>query len=70
MAASDCNKSFAWNISRVTTWVKKTTASIDIPVHVNCGMGVGGVCMTEMLPVDVVCRADMCLIEIGRIDGL
>lgn len=67
---TDCNKSFAWNISRVTTWVKKTTESIDIPVHVNCGMGVGGVCMTEMLPVDVVCRADMCLIEIGRIDGL
>jgi dimethylamine--corrinoid protein Co-methyltransferase len=64
------NKSFAWNISRCTTWVKKATESVDIPIHVNCGMGVGGVCMTEMLPVDVVCRADMCLIEIGKADGL
>jgi dimethylamine--corrinoid protein Co-methyltransferase len=64
------NKSFAWNIARVTTWVKKTSESVDIPIHVNCGMGVGGVCMTEMLPVDVVCRADMCLIEIGKTDGL
>lgn len=67
---TDCNESFAWNIARVTTWVKKTSANIDIPIHVNCGMGVGGVCMAEMLPVDVVCRADMCLIEIGKTDGL
>jgi dimethylamine--corrinoid protein Co-methyltransferase len=67
---TDCNQSFAWNIARVTTWVKKASAEVDIPIHVNCGMGVGGVCMTEMLPVDVVCRADMCLIEIGKTDGL
>lgn len=67
---TNCNESFAWNISRVTNWVKKTSESIDIPIHVNCGMGVGGVCMAEMLPVDIVCRADMCLIEIGRTDGL
>ena len=67
---TDCNQSFAWNIARVTTWVKKTSEECDLPIHVNCGMGVGGVCMTEMLPIDVVCRADMCLIEIGKTDGL
>jgi len=67
---TDCSESFAFNISRVTNWVKKTSETIDIPIHVNCGMGVGGVSMYEMLPVDVVSRADMCLIEIGKADGL
>jgi len=67
---TDSNRSFAFNIARVTNWVKKTSESIDIPIHVNCGMGVGGVCMCEMLPVDVVSRADICLIEIGKADGL
>jgi len=67
---TNSNMSFAWNIARVTTWVKKTSEECDIPIHVNCGMGVGGVCMTEMLPIDIVSRADMCLIEIGKTDGL
>ncbi len=67
---TDCAESFAWNIAKVTTMIKKTVEEATIPIHVNCGMGVGGVSMVESLPVDVVSRADMCMIEIANIDGL
>lgn len=67
---TNCNATFPWNIARVCTFVKETTATANIPVHVNAGMGVGGIPMCENLPVDVVTRADRCLIEIGKADGL
>lgn len=67
---TDCNQSFAWNIAKVCTMVKKCVEDAKIPIHVNVGMGVGGVSMAEILPIDVVSRSDMALIEIGRTDGL
>jgi dimethylamine--corrinoid protein Co-methyltransferase len=41
-----------------------------IAVHINVGMGVGGIPMCETIPHDVVSRADKALIEICKIDGL
>ncbi len=67
---TNCNASFPWNIARVCTFVKATTAVANIPVHVDAGMGVGGIPMCENLPADIVTRADKCLIEIGKADGL
>lgn len=62
--------SLAWNISRAVTLVKAAVAAAAIPVHANVGMGVGGVPMTEVTPVDSVTRAAKSLVEIGKADGL
>lgn len=67
---TDCNESFAWNIAKVVTMVKRCVADAEIPVHVNAGMGVGGIPMCEYLPIDSVSRADMAMIELANIDGL
>lgn len=66
----DCNQSFAWNISKVCTMVKRCVQDASIPVHTNVGMGVGGIPMCEYLPLDSVSRADMALVEISKTDGL
>lgn len=67
---TNCNASFAWNIARVCTFIKACTAVAKIPVHADVGMGVCGIPMCEVVPVDIVSRVDKCLIEICNIDGL
>lgn len=67
---TNSTKTFPWNIARVCTFIKECSKVAEIPVHVNVGMGVGGVPMAEVLPCDVVSRADKALIEICKIDGL
>jgi dimethylamine--corrinoid protein Co-methyltransferase len=52
------------------TYVKETVKNANIPVHVNVGMGVGGVPMMESLPLDTVSRVSKALAKIGKIDGL
>ena len=64
------NKSSAYNIARAVTFVKTAVAAVDIPVHVNVGMGVGGVPMVEAPPIDTVTRASKSLVQIGKADGL
>ncbi|SFE25194.1 dimethylamine:corrinoid methyltransferase [Peptostreptococcaceae bacterium pGA-8] len=66
---TNCNKSFPWNIARVCTFIKACTNVAKIPVHANVGMGVCGVPMVEMMPSDMISRADKALVEIGKIDG-
>lgn len=67
---TNSNMSFPWNIARVCTFIKACSEAARIPVHANAGMGVCGIPMCEMLPADIVSRADKCLIEICKIDGL
>jgi dimethylamine--corrinoid protein Co-methyltransferase len=67
---TDTNQSLAWNIARAATFVKHAVAAVEIPVHVNVGMGVGGVPMMESPPLDSVTRASKSLVQIGRADGL
>jgi dimethylamine--corrinoid protein Co-methyltransferase len=68
---TNTSMSFPWNIARVCTFMKETvSAAGKIAVHVNTGMGVGGIPMCEVVPSDVVSRADKALIEICKIDGL
>lgn len=67
---TNTSRSFPWNISRVCTFMKACTEVATIPVHANVGMGVGGIPMTEMPPIDAVARSDKALVEIGKIDGL
>ena len=67
---TNTNKSVAWNIARALTFVKEAVTAVDIPVHANVGMGVGGVPMMETPPIDSVTRASKALVQIGGLDGL
>ncbi len=67
---TNSSKSLAWNLARVVTFAKATTANATIPVHANVGMGVGGVPLSVIPSADAVSRVDKALIEIGGIDGL
>jgi dimethylamine---corrinoid protein Co-methyltransferase len=64
------SRSIPWNLARAVTFVKAAVAAADIPVHVNVGMGVGGVPMLDMPPVDAVTRCSKALVQIGKADGL
>ena len=63
-------ESVAWNIARAVTFVKAAVTAVNIPVHANVGMGVGGVPMMEAPPIDSVTRASKSLVQIGKADGL
>jgi dimethylamine--corrinoid protein Co-methyltransferase len=63
-------KSLPWNTARACALVKPVTAEATIPVHMNAGMGVGGVPMTPYPPVDATSRASRALVDICKIDGL
>jgi dimethylamine---corrinoid protein Co-methyltransferase len=63
-------KSLPWNTARACALIKPVTAEATIPVHVNAGMGVGGVPMTPYPPVDATSRASRALVDICKIDGL
>ncbi len=67
---TNSNMSFAWNLARTCTFIKACMEVAEIPVHVNVGMGVGAIPMSEYMPADVVSRTDKALIEICNIDGL
>ncbi len=63
-------KSLAWNTARACALVKPVTAEATIPVHMNAGMGVGGVPMSPYPPVDATSRASRALVDILKLDGL
>jgi hypothetical protein len=63
-------RSLAWNTARACALIKLVTAAATIPVHVNAGMGVGGVPMSPYPPVDATSRASKALVDICKVDGL
>jgi dimethylamine--corrinoid protein Co-methyltransferase len=67
---TNTGKSTPWNVARAVTFVKECSRVAEIPIHANVGMGVGGVPMFEVPPVDVLTRASAAMVEIGRVDGL
>jgi dimethylamine---corrinoid protein Co-methyltransferase len=67
---TNTNRSLAWNLARTCTFIKACSEVATIPIHPNVGMGVCGVPMTEVLPVDAVTRVGKALIEICNVDGL
>ena len=52
------------------TYVKPCMDEAEIPVHLNVGMGVGGVPMYGFAPVDAVSRCSRAAVDILRLDGL
>jgi dimethylamine--corrinoid protein Co-methyltransferase len=63
-------RSCAWNTARACTIVKPCMAEAEIPVHMNAGMGVGGVPMFVHPPGDATSRAAKAFVEILKVDGL
>ncbi len=64
------NRSLGWNLARAVTFVKECAEVSEIPVHVNMGMGVGGVPMFETPPEDAVSRASKAMVQVARVDGV
>jgi dimethylamine--corrinoid protein Co-methyltransferase len=64
------SKSFPWNLARALTFVKRCIKDLKIPIHVNMGMGVGGIPMSDVAPMDSVSRGAKAMIEIARVDGI
>jgi len=67
---TNTNESAPWNASRSITFMKACCEAATIPVHVNMGMGVGGMTVHDHPPLDVASRASKAMVEICRLDGL
>lgn len=63
-------RSLAWNTSRALALAKPCVAAAQVPVHMNVGMGVGGVPMHTVPPVDAVSRVSKATVDVLRLDGL
>ncbi len=63
-------RSVAWNVARTLTLAKPCCAEATVPVHLNGGMGVGGVPMHITPPGDATSRASRAAVDILRVDGL
>lgn len=67
---TNSSKSLPWNLARAVTFSKACSEESNIPVHVNAGMGVGGIPLTNTSPTDATTRVSKALVEIGKADGL
>ena len=63
-------KSVAWNVARTLHHRQAVLRAATVPVHLNGGMGVGGVPMHILPPVDATSRASRAAVDILRLDGL
>lgn len=70
VANTNTGKSLAWNLARAVTFVKACSETSNLPLHVNMGMGVGGIPMSETPPIDAVTRCTKAMIEIAKVDGI
>jgi dimethylamine--corrinoid protein Co-methyltransferase len=67
---TNTSRSLAWNLGRAVTFIKKAVEDSPIPVHVDMGMGVGGIPMFETPPLDAVARCNKAMVEIAKVDGV
>lgn len=67
---TDTNMTSPWNVSKAVTLMKACGEVAEIPIHVNMGMGVGAVPVSDFPPIDIVSRASKAMVEICRLDGL
>lgn len=67
---TNTSKSLAWNLGRSVTFVKECGKKSNLPLHVNMGMGVGGIPMCETAPIDAVTRCNKAMVEIAKVDGI
>jgi dimethylamine--corrinoid protein Co-methyltransferase len=67
---TNASRSCPWNLARALTFMKACCEVAKIPIHVNMGMGVSSVTVTDHPPIDIVSRASTAMVEICRLDGL
>jgi len=67
---TNTSRSFAWNLARAVTFIKEVSKVSTIPLHVDMGMGVGGIPMLETPPIDAVTRASKAMVEMTGVDGI
>lgn len=67
---TNTKESCARNVARVITLLKYCVDQSSVPIHANMGMGVGGIPVTPIVPIDAVSRASKAVVEITRLDGL
>jgi dimethylamine--corrinoid protein Co-methyltransferase len=67
---TNTSRSFSWNLARAVTFIKEATKVSTIPIHVDMGMGVGGIPMLETPPIDAVTRASKAMVEMAGVDGI
>jgi len=67
---TNTGKSLAWNLGRAVTFVRECGKVAKIPIHVNMGMGVGGIPMCETAPIDAVTRCSKAMVEVAGVDGV
>lgn len=60
---------FPLEIARAVTFVKACVEASNIPIHVNMGMGVGGIPIVDAPPTDSLSRAAVAMVEVAKIDG-
>ncbi len=70
VANTNTGKSLAWNLARAVTFVRGCADVSNLPLHVNMGMGVGGIPMAETPPLDAVTRCSTAMVEIAKVDGI
>ncbi|WNY25424.1 hypothetical protein MsAc7_09760 [Methanolapillus millepedarum] len=67
---TNTSRTFPWNLARSVTFIKEAAKVSKIPVHVDMGMGVGGIPMLETPPIDAVTRASKAMVEMAGVDGI
>ena len=67
---TNTSRSFSWNLARAVTFIKEASKVSTIPIHVDMGMGVGGIPMLETPPIDAVTRASKAMVEMAGVDGI
>ncbi|MDV0446931.1 hypothetical protein MsAg5_07990 [Methanosarcinaceae archaeon Ag5] len=67
---TNTSRTFPWNLARSITFIKAAAKASKIPVHVDMGMGVGGIPMLETPPIDAVTRASKAMVEMAGVDGI
>ena len=63
-------RTICWNVARALTIIRPCVQEATIPVHVNAGMGVGGVPMHPDPPLDAISRASRSFVDVLKVDGL
>jgi dimethylamine--corrinoid protein Co-methyltransferase len=67
---TNTSRSLPWNLARAVTFVKACGEASNLPIHVNMGMGVGGIPMCETAPIDAVTRCNKAMVEVAKVDGI
>ena len=68
--AVNAGKSCAWNVARALAIVKSCASAGAAPIHMDVGMRVGAVPITDYAPVDAVSCVSRACVDILHLDGL